>query len=406
MYRAKLRLVNPQLTSAQARTLFLDAQGLLDDPARPATSRALERLVAKLGFVQIDSISRVERAHHLTLGARLDAYRPEMLDRLTFEKRALFEHWTHDASLIPIALFPHWKPRFTHYAERARRSRWYVARLGADATRTIERVHRRVAREGPLRARDFERGPARPATGWWDWTPEKTALEFLWWCGRLAIADRENFHKVYDLTERVLPEAQRAPEPSHAVHVEWACRSALERLGAATPAEIAAFWAAIPIARVAVWCRESALAGRIVPVSIESVDGAKPRAAFALPDWERRLRRAPTVPERIRLLSPFDPVLRDRKRVSRLFGFDYRFEAFVPATKRRHGYYVLPILEGERLIGRLDPRHDRERGVLVIEKLYWEPDVRATRARRRALDDALAELATRIGARDVELRAR
>jgi len=394
----------PTLSADQARALFLQGQGLLDDPTRRATPKAVERLVAKLGFVQVDSISRVERAHHLTLGARLDGYRPALLDRLAFEKRALFEHWTHDAALIPTALFPYWRPRFAGFAERAPHMRWFRSRLGANPERTIARVHRRIAREGPLRARDFERGADRPATGWWDWTPEKMALEYLWRTGRLAIAGRESFHKVYDLIERVLPAAHAAPEPSAEEHVEWACRSALERLGAATSIELAAFWAAIPSARAAAWCRDAVSAGRLVPVSLASCKGEKPRAGFALPDWEQRLRRAPAVPDRTRLLSPFDPVVRDRKRVERLFGFDYRFEAFVPAAKRRYGYYVMPILEADRFVGRLDPRHDRERGALVVEKLFWEPGVRPTRARLRALELALEGLAARIGAREVELR--
>ncbi|MGH7292647.1 MAG: DNA glycosylase AlkZ-like family protein, partial [Myxococcota bacterium] len=230
--------------------------------------------------------------------------------------------------------------------------------------------------------------------------------EYLWRTGRLAITGRDSFHKVYDLIERVLPHAHAAPDPSPEEHVEWACRSALERLGAATPVEIAHFWAAIPSARVTAWCRAAVSAGQLVPVSLASQQGGKPRAGFALPDWERRLARAPAVPERTRLLSPFDPVVRNRERVQRLFGFDYRFEAYVPAPKRRYGYYVLPILEGDRFVGRLDPRHDRERGALVVERLFWEPGVRPTRARRAALELGLEKLAERIGAREVELPAR
>ncbi len=398
----------PEVTAAQARTLFLDAQGLRDDPARRATPTAVLSLVSRLGFVQIDSISRVERAHHLTLGARLDDYRPALLDRLAFEKRALFEHWTHDASLIPVAFFPHWRPRFARYAERARQRTWYRVRLGDAPERTLARVYRRVAREGPLRARDFERGADRPSTGWWDWTPEKAALEHLWRSGRLAIAGRESFHKVYDLVERVLPDAHAAPAPSPEAHVDWACSSALERLVVATSGELAAFWAAITPAQAAAWCRQSVSDGRIVAVAVRGLDGGKPRTSFAVPDWEARLLRASAseAPRRTRLLSPFDPVLRDRKRLERWFGFDYRFEAFVPAAKRRYGYYVLPILEGERFVGRLDPRHDRERSVLVVEKLHWEPGVRPTRARLRGLDEALHGLAQRIGARDFERPAR
>lgn len=391
-----------EIDAAAARALFLDAQGLRDDPGRKATPKAVETLVAKLGFVQVDSISRVERAHHLILGARLDGYRPALLDRLAFEKRVLFEHWTHDAALIPIAFFPHWRPRFARFAERAQRSRWYRERMGAEPGRTLARVQQRITHEGALRARDFERGADRPATGWWDWTPEKMALEYLWRTGVLAIAGRENFHKLYDLVERVLPDAHAAPDPSLDEHIEWACSSALERLTVATSAELAAFWAAISSAQAATWCRQAVSEGRIEPVSLHGVDGAKPRAAFALPGWKRRLGRLPAVPARTRLLSPFDPVLRDRKRLERLFGFDYRFEAFVPAAKRRYGYYVLSILEGDRFVGRLDPRFDRERGVLVVEKLYWEKGIRPTRARRAALNEALHGLAARIGARAVE----
>jgi hypothetical protein len=392
----------PQLSAAQARTLLLESQGLLADPSTRATANSVERLIGKLGFVQIDSISRVERAHHLTLGARLAGYRPGLLDRLTFDKRVLFEHWTHDAALIPIDFFPHWKPQFAAFAERAPRLRWFHTRLGSEPARTIARVRRRISREGPLRARDFERGADRPATGWWDWTPEKMALEFLWRTGRLAIAGRDGFHKVYDLIERVLPDAHAQPAPSPKAHVDWACHSALERLGIATSAEIAAFWAAISPAQASAWCREAVSAGRIAKVSLAAADGSKPRDAFAISDWEQRLRRAPAAPEQTRLLSPFDPVLRDRKRLERLFAFDYRFEAFVPAAKRKFGYYVLPILEGERFVGRLDPRHDRERGALVVEKLFWEPGVSPDRARLRALDTALAGLAERIGAASVE----
>ena len=389
--------MTPTLSAAQARRLFLDAQGLCADPARPASARAVAQLVDALGFVQVDSIVRVERAHHLTLGARLDGYRPELLDRLAFEERVLFEHWTHDAALIPTALYAHWKPRFARWAERARRKRWYKTRLGARPQRTIARVHERIAREGALYARDFERRGKRRSEGWWDWTPEKTALEFLWHTGRLAIAGRDSFHKRYDLVERVLPEAHAAPEPSAEAHLDWACSSALERLGTATPAEIAAFWAAVSNAQATAWCRAAVSDGRIVAVSVRGSGDARPQAAFALADWEERLRRAPAPPERTRLLSPFDPIVRDRKRLQRLFDFDYRFEAFVPAPKRKYGYYVLPVLEGERLVGRLDARTDREQGELVVERLFWEPGVRVTRARRRGLADALGNLAKRVG---------
>lgn len=391
-----------RVTAAQARTLLLDAQGLTGDPARSATASAVMKVVDQLGFVQLDSIQRIERAHHLILGARLDGYRQATLHHLAFEKRALFEHWTHDASLIPTQLYGLWKPRFVRSEKRLRNLNWFMHRLGtgASATRAINKVLTRITREGHTRARDFDRGDHGRATGWWDWTPEKMALEYLWRTGRLAIAGRDGFHKIYDLIERVLPHAHAAPEPSAEELVEWACLSALERLGTATSTELARFWGAISVARAAVWCREGVSAGRLVPVSLASQNGSKPRAGFALPDWERRAKRAPAVPDRTRLLSPFDPVMRDRQRVERLFGFDYRFEAFVPAAKRTWGYYVLPILEGDRLIGRVDPRFDRARGEVVTEGLWWEPGIKPTRARLRALEEALERIRLRQVAKD------
>lgn len=380
-----------KVSRAQARLLLLDAQGLTADPARPATPKAVLAAITQLGFVQLDSIQRVERAHHLILGARFDAYRPRTLHHLAFERRALFEHWTHDASLIPTALYALWKPRFARWERRLKASKWFTHRLGTGpkAERAIAKVLGRVTEAGATRARDFDRGDHGRSTGWWDWTPEKTALEYLWHTGVLAVTHRDGFEKVYDLAARVLPGPHGLEAPAPDAHRDWAARSALERLGVASAGELAAFWGAIPIAEANAWSKAALTRGEVVQVA---VDG-KPSLAFA--DWQERVRRAQAPPDRLRVLAPFDPLIRDRKRLLRLFGFDYRFEAFVPKPKRRWGYYVLPILEGDRLIGRVDPRFDRARGDVVIEGLWWEAGVAATKARRRALDDALARIAAR-----------
>ncbi len=393
----------PIVSADAARSLLLGGQGLLNDPARRAGPIAVAKIVRQLGFVQVDSIQRVERAHHLILGARLDDYRAEHVEQAAFRKRALFEHWTHDAAFIPIEWFQHWKPRFAKTDQRLRRSRWFTHRLGDNAEQTIARVYERVECEGPLRTSDFERVADKPATGWWDWTPEKTALEFLWHTGRLAIRRRDRFQKVYDLTERVLPDAHTKITPTDDEHIDWACREAMERLGVATPGELAAFFDAITIAQAFAWCERHVADGFIVSVMVEACDGSKPRKAFALADWKRRVRRAGEAPDRIRLLAPFDPIIRDRRRALRLFNFDYRFEAFVPAKQRKFGYYVLPILECDRLIGRLDPRHDRDRQVLLIDKVWWEPGVKLTRERKSKLNAALQVLAAQIGANRIEV---
>jgi len=392
------------LSAADARTLLLDGQGLLADPARRAGPAAVHNIVRQLGFVQVDSIQRIERAHHLILGARLDGYRAQHLDHVAFRKRALFEHWTHDAAMIPAEWFHHWKPRFAKTDQRLRKSRWFTHRLGDNPEQTIARVYERIEREGPLRTSDFERTSGKPTTGWWDWTPEKAALEFLWHTGRLAIHGRDRFQKIYELTERVFPHAHIQEAPHDEIHIDWACRSALDRLGVATPAELAGFWRAVTIAQAAAWCRSELISERILTVQVESAGNSKSRKAFALVDWKQRVRRANDAPDRMRLLAPFDPILRDRNRAQRLFDFDYRFEAFVPASKRKYGYYILPILERDRLIGRLDPRFEREQKTLIVDRVWWEKEIKPTRAHKRKLEMALDVLAQQIGATKVKCK--
>lgn len=394
-----LETVSPEA----ARTLLLDAQGLLDDPRRRADAAVVQELIERLGFVQVDSINIVERAHHLTLASRLDGYRPPLLARLLERQRSLFEQWTHDASAIPTRWFEHWQPRFARYAERIPAHPWWRARLGPDPDQVIAHVLDRVTREGPLLSRDFEEEKGERLSAWWGWGPQKAALEHLWRTGRLVVARRINFHKVYDLTERVLPEAAARPRPSPDEHRDWACRTALDHLGIATTGEIAAFWHSIDPPEAAAWAEEAASRGEIVPVQVGVIgngtgDEARLRRAWAVPDWRERLERAPAPPPRLRLLSPFDPILRDRKRCLRLFGFDYRFEAFVPAEKRVYGYYTLPILEGDRLVGRLDPKLDRATGTLIVRQLWWEPGVKPGSGRRAGLEAALTRLTRVIGA--------
>jgi uncharacterized protein len=403
--QTKMNMRLPVITTRAARLLLMDAQGLLAEPAREATPAALQKLIERMGFVQLDSINMVERAHHLTLASRFDDYNQEHLARLLEKRRSLFEQWTHDASAIPTKWFAHWKPRFARQRERIRKNVWWQQRIGAEADKVIDMVRERIRREGPLRSQDFEheRSGDDASSAWWGWKPQKAALEFLWSTGELTVARRESFQKVYDLTERVLPAVCKSLEPSAAEHVNWACSTALERLVVATPKELAEFWDAIEIRQAKDWCEENARKGRVTPVVVESIDGSKPRPSFAIMNWEERSREIPDAPKRMRLLSPFDPVLRDRARALRLFGFDYRFEAFVPEAKRRYGYYVLPVLEGERLVGRLDPKFHRREGLLDVRRIYWEEDIRVTASRRKGLERAVERLARQLGARQIAL---
>ena len=394
------------ISNGQARRVLLNLQGLGATP-ECSSARMVQKVVQRLGYVQIDSINVLERAHHLILGARLAQYRHEHFTHTLEKSRGLFEHWTHDASAIPTQWFAHWKHRFARYNQRVERSAWWREQFRGDAAPIIRRTLARVRRDGPMRTRDFEAPDGHKSGGWWQWHPEKAALEHLWRSGRLAIARRERFEKVYDLVERVLPSAMEHSKSSEGEHVEWACREAINRLGIASAREIANFFSAVTPAQASAWCERALAQGELVEAivapSMKRGVGASvaPLKSFALPDW-REFAQKPS-DKRIILLCPFDPVVRDRARLLRLFQFDYRFEAFTPAAKRKHGYYVLPLLQGDEMVGRTDLKFDRQRGVLVVRGLWWSDSIGNKVMRKRKFIEALDALARQIGATTCEL---
>lgn len=331
----------------ESRRLLLAGQGLAQGRWTPPD------MLEKLGFVQLDSINAVARAHELTLHARLPDYRHESLFELLSQKRA-FEHWTHDASLLPAASWPYWSQRCRQRGERILRSTWWRERMGPNSPLPL--IVRRLEQEGPLQSRDFA-SEHKTSGGWWNWKPEKAALEYLWQSGQISVVGRRNFQKLYDLSSRHLGAPQPNPPEDW---IDWACQRALEGLGVATPAELAAYWQLVPLEAAREWSSRK-----------PAVKDSAGRAAVALPDWRERA-AAVKIPRRVRLLAPFDPILRDRARALRLFGFDYRFEAFVPAAQRQHGYYSLPILDGAELVGRVTPQVDRKAGQLRVASLHWE----------------------------------
>lgn len=384
------------LDNAQARYVFLERQGLSGPPNRALGREGLLQLIEAIGFVQIDSVQTVERAHHQILFSRNQTYRREDLAHLVEKQRGLFEHWTHDASVIPSAFFPYWKHRFVRREARIleRWGRWQGEGFDSAFAETLERVRE----HGPVMSREMK-AEDHKSGGWWNWHPSKTALEFLWHTGKLAITRRENFQKVYDLAERVIPQAHFEREVSHEEFVDWACRSALERLGFATHGEIAAFWDLVTPQEAKDWVDRHRDA--LQPVSIACVDG-RIRASFALADHVERLKTPPEPPQRLRVLSPFDPLLRDRNRAERLFDFNYRIEIFVPEEKRQYGYYVFPLLEGSRLIGRIDMKADRKAGSLVVKRLWLEKGVKAAAGRLDRLDAELRRLARFTGVETID----
>ena len=382
-----------------ARRAFLALQGLSAPPYKGQAKDGLLETIRALGFVQVDSINTVARAHHQILFSRNATYREKHLKALVEKDAALFENWTHDASIIPSELFAYWRHRFAR--EEARLQARYEAWQGSPFLHECDGILERIAKEGPVMTRDF--GGDKPSTGWWDWHPSKTALEYLWRTGRLAIARRDGFQKVYDLAERVIPDVHHGRQVAHHEFVDWACRSALQRLGFATRGEIAAFWDLLKPDEVAAWIAEHE--DELEPVLVESADGSKPRAVLRFKDYSALLDDPPEPPGRVRVLSPFDPALRDRARAERLFGFHYRIEIFVPEEKRIYGYYVFPILRSDRIVGRIDMKADRNADVLAVRRFWPEKGVRLSKAFLTELEAELDRIRKFAGVTGVEYAA-
>jgi uncharacterized protein YcaQ len=384
------------LPNQAARHLFLDRHALGEAPSGPAKGQALHDLIERIGFVQVDSINTVARAHDMILWSRRQSYQPMALKRLLERDRSLWEHWTHDASILPVRLHGVWQHRFARDAVRleANWRSWF--RDGYEAQ--FETILNRIAKEGPVGTSDVGEGEVRGKGGWWDWHPSKTALEWLWRTGKVAVTRRDGFQKIYDLTERVIPAEHRAPVPEKNV-CDWACRSALDHLGFATSGEIAAYWKAISPDAAKHWCKKEIELGSIIEIDVEGSFGQR-RKVLIRP--ETLLTPPPEPTSRLRILSPFDPALRDRDRAEFLFGFRYRIEVFVPEPKRVFGYYVFPVLEGDRLVGRIDVKAFRDAGALRVKAFWPEPGVRLTKQRRARLEAELDRLARFSGCDRVE----
>lgn len=379
---------SPRLSNLTARRLFLARHGLSGAPVGQAKGAVLAQVIGDLGFVQVDSVNTLARAHDMILWSRRQSYRPAALQALLHRERAVFEHWTHDAAVIPVGFYPHWQHRF----DRDRRDlapRWRAWQGDAFEAR-FDSVLRRIADQGECMSADLAAdetgGEARRSTGWWDWHPSKAALEYLWRVGEIAVTRRDGFRKVYDLTERVIPAAQRAHRPGPGETVDWAARAALDRLGFATSGEVAAFFGLITPDEAKVWCAAARVRGEVEEIEVEGADGTL-RRCLARPGLCEE--PVPAVSDRVRVLSPFDPALRDRARAERLFGFRYRIEIFVPEARRRYGYYVFPVLEGDRLIGRIDMKAARDAGRLAVRAFWPEAAVAMGNGRQARL---IAEL--------------
>lgn len=381
-----------RISNREARRLWLDLQGLA---LPPGANTSILEIIRKLGYVQLDSIRNVTRAHHHILWTRNQTYREPMIDHLLAQERSIFEHFTHDASVLPMEFYPVWTRQFARLGGRVSQSEaWRTALQNGDHAA----IRQRIAAEGPLSTQAFESEGAGKRE-MWDRPPHKRALDHMWYAGELATSHRVNFVKHYDLRERVIPPHLLADERSDQDQLDWLCRNALTRLGFATSGELTRFWAAASTAEVRQWLDGGS--DHLTTVEVETAAGSWIRC-FAPPDVEALLHSAQAPQSRLRIINPFDPAVRDRDRLLRLFGIDYRIEIFVPPAKRKWGYYVYLLLEGDRFVGRMELTCDRKKGVLAVTRLWAEPGIGWTAGRADKLDAELARLGKLVGAEVVE----
>jgi uncharacterized protein YcaQ len=368
---------------AAIRRLVVGAQGF-SGRFRRAGEADVEATIRRLSAVQLDSISTVDRAHRLTIGARAGAFAEEDVSRLLGTGR-IFEYWAHEACLLPIELWPHFRRTMDgdgHWGTHDRALREHVD--------LVEPVLARIRDEGPLASRDFE-GQGRG--GMWNWKPSKMVLDALWDRGVLVIHSRRSFQRRYELAERVIPkEILERPAPSEDESLRTLALLAVGARGALTEAAIREHWRlkggrARLHHHLAALCEEGRLR------EVEAEDGGLP--FYVLPDVELDGDPAPPT-----LVCPFDNLVWDRPLLARLFGFKHVIEVYKREHERTYGYYVLPLLAGDRFLGRADLKVDRAEGVLRIRRFTREPNVRGDVEAK--LHRAAARLARLLGLERVE----
>ena len=386
----------PQLSLAAARNLHLAAQGLLKKSRRRAQPADILSTVQRMSLLQIDTINIVARSPYLVLFSRLGSYPSQWLDE-SLSKGELMEYWAHEACFLPRSDFA----LVRHRMLAPEKMGWkYRQAWMLEHAAEIEQLIAHIKENGPVRSADFEH-PRKGTSGWWEWKPHKRHLEGLFTSGKVMVIERRNFQRVYDLTHRVMPhwDDERdllSREAAEAIMLENSARS----LGIFRSQWLADYYrlrqpALKPLLEM--WQQEQ----RIIPVMVETLgemwlhEELLPLLPQAL---EGKLQATHST-----VLSPFDPVVWDRKRAEQLFGFSYRLECYTPAPKRQYGYFVLPLLHKGQLVGRMDAKMHRKTGTLEIIALYLEEGVRVTAALEKGLTLAISEFARWQGAHDVTL---
>jgi len=384
------------------RRLQLEKQGI-GEPPKKTTKKRVEETVGRLGCVQIDTINVVERAHYFTLWTRLGQYKKADLHALAYEDRRIFEGWGHAMCYMPIT---DWRYLIAANRERAKNKIIHTGWFSRVEPEIVDSVLDRVSKEGPLGSADFE--GKKPSSGWWGWKPAKRALEALFSSGDLMVTRRDGFQRIYDLTERVLPSWLDVSEPTEEQRNRFFAIRTLSYLGATKPADIKSYYHS--------WCvklgltakqiqdllEELAEEGAVVKLSVEGIRTPHyclaedaPRLGELEHDWSYG---------GVRLVNYFDSLLWNADRLETLFGFERALEVYLKPHQRRYGYFTTPILYGDRLVGRLDPKLERKEKKLIIRGLWYEDGFKKDEVFEDELQKTLDDFSRFNGAEKIEWR--
>lgn len=384
------------------RRLQLEKQGI-GDPPRRATKRRVEETIGRLGCLQIDTINVVERAHYFTLWTRLGKYRKEDLHSLAYEDRRVFEGWGHAMCFIPMA---DWRYLIAANRERAKSKVIHTGWFSRVDPGVVDSTLERVRREGPLGSGDFE--GKKPSGGWWGWKPAKRALEALFSSGDLMVTRRDGFQRIYDLAERVLPPWVDASEPTEEERRRFFATRTLGCLGATKPTDVKTYYHT--------WCVKLGMSTKEIQALLDGLveEGEAARLGveghrtpyYCLAEDAPRLEKL----EKdwgyggVRFANYFDSLLWHADRLDALFGFERALEVYLKPEQRKYGYFTVPILYGDGLVGRLDPKLDRKEKTLIIRGLWFEEGFKPDEEYQDEFEKTLDDFARFNGAEKIEWR--
>lgn len=349
-------LLRLDLTPKQACKIALVSQGLHKNNAFGQGIKGTQAAINHLSYIQIDSISVIQRAHHHCLWSRVNNYQANYIDQLIAQKQ-IFEYWSHAAAYLPMQDYRFSLPKKQAIASGEKH--WRDKNPIAE-----KRVLQRIQQEGPLRAKDFERDNTKKGTGWWDWKPDKVALEQLFIEGELMVVERRGFQKVYDLPERVLPAGIDTTVPSANEFERYLILSYLRAHGFASPKQISYLRKGLK-SHISRTCQEMLENDELQQVTLGE------QIYYGLPNVTDLLKQSVNR-KYVHMLSPFDNAVIQRKRLSEVFAFDYQIECYVPPAKRQYGYFSLPLLWGTEFVGRMDAKIDRKMQIFHIQNLHLE----------------------------------